>query len=77
MSRALTTEDVLEGLQKIIHDLHDLSARDHSQVVGVVVTVPVQYRAISLSNWKVTIEPFTGWESPEGAPTEAPDAPVE
>lgn len=59
MSKALTFNKIAEDLQAVIHDLSDLSAQAGvEQFNGIVIEdLPVQYRDMGLSHWKVTFEP--------------------
>ena len=60
MSRQLNMEIVLEKLQQVLHDLHDLSGfREEAKFQGIVITdLPFQYRDVGLSHWTVRIEPM-------------------
>lgn len=60
MSRQLTYDAVVEGLQRVLHDLHDLSNyADHHPFKGIVFTdVEFVWREEPLSHWTVRIEPM-------------------
>ena len=60
MSRQLTFEAVVEGLQKVLHDLHDLSNyADQQPFKGLVITdVEFIWRDEPVSHWTIRIEPM-------------------
>jgi|SRR5580765_2619480 hypothetical protein len=59
MSRALSTADVIENLQQVIHDLHDLSARTGKPFEGIRIEGLIfQYRDNpDPSFWTIVIHP--------------------
>ena len=50
---------VVEGLQRVLHDLHDLSEfHDHRPFVGIdLQPILLQYRDYGPSYWRITIRP--------------------
>jgi len=60
MSRQLTFEAVVEALQKVLHDLHDLSNyADRQPFNGLVITdVEFVWRDDPVSHWTIRIEPM-------------------
>lgn len=59
MSQPLSFQKVVEGLQRVLHDLHDLSEFGAKRpFTGIVVEdVLLQYRDHGPSYWRVSIQP--------------------
>jgi hypothetical protein len=48
---------IMEDLQGVLHDLHELSFKQGQFFTGIVIEdLPVQYRDISRSQWRITFE---------------------
>lgn len=61
MSKPLTMTKVLEDLQAVLHDLHDLAWTNGQPFVGLnIVGLQMQYRDVGLSAWDIRIVPATG-----------------
>jgi len=74
MSKALSTEQILEQLQQVLHNCHDLAASNQRDFRGIVFVVPLQYRDFGLSRWKVTVEPYDGqWDDTEVSEADGED----
>jgi|KBSMisStaDraftv2_1062788.scaffolds.fasta_scaffold173882_6 hypothetical protein len=61
MSRSLSYQVVMEELQQVLHDLHDLAMfRENHQFRGVVFRdIDFVWRDHPLSHWTIRIEPTT------------------
>ena len=58
MSRSLTISKVMEDVQGVLHDLHDIHARAGRTYEGSALAVEFQYRDFGSSKWLVRIEPM-------------------
>ena len=59
MSQPLSMLKVVEGLQRVLHDLHDLSEFGAHQPFKGIDLQPIllQYRDYGPSYWRITIQP--------------------
>ena len=76
MSKPLTREKIYEDLQRVLHDLHDLSIfGDKQPFRGIVIThLPIQYRDEGMSFWTIRFEPAV--PAPGNMPQSAMTQPI-
>ena len=79
MSQPLSFQKVVEGLQRVLHDLHDLSEFGAKRpFTGIVIEdVLLQYRDHGPSYWRVSIQPAGVEEVEEVDEAEILDEPFE